>query len=85
MKQLFKSLVVTCIALMMTLSIFSVAAAENMISKEENSVVSEIMEESDSKAYELVWKYKKENGHYYKRRWNKTMNEWYDPAWILVY
>ena len=39
----------------------------------------------DTRAYQLVWKYKKEGGHYYKRRWNATLGQWYDPDWILVY
>ena len=32
----------------------------------------------------IVWKFKSQNGHLYKRRFNQTRGVWYDPAWILV-
>lgn len=35
-------------------------------------------------ADELVWKYQTIGGVEYKRRWNKTKECWYDPAWIPV-
>lgn len=84
MKQLIKVLIALGMATIMACSIVPVAAAEEAISVE-SKVISVITESDGSKAYELAWKYKKENGHYYKRRWNLTLNAWYDPAWILVY
>lgn len=69
----------------MTCALISVAAAEETTSEEDSTVISASLDDDGSKAYTLVWKYKEGNGHLYKRRWNKTLNCWYDPAWILVY
>ena len=82
MKKVFKVMTALCLALIMSCAIVPVAA-EKVVSEEDSKIVL-ITEDNDTKAYELVWKYKKENGHLYKRRWNKTLNAWYDPAWILV-
>ena len=84
MKQLFKSFAAICVAIVMALSLVTIAGAEETTPEEGASTVS-ISDNDGSKAYQLVWKYKKENGHYYKRRWNNTLNIWYDPDWILVY
>lgn len=84
MKQLFKSFAALCVALVMAFSIITVAGAEETTPEEETSTVA-ISENDGSKAYQLVWKYKRSSTHLYKRRWNNTLNEWYDPDWILVY
>ena len=85
MKQLFKTLIALCMVMMMTFAVTTAVSAEEASSNEGEQVYSISIYDDGSKAYELVWKFKSENGHMYKRRWNKTMNEWYDPAWILVY
>ena len=83
MKQLFKALASFCVAAVMAFSIITVAGAEEIIPGAETSTVY-FSDDDGSKAYQLVWKYKYQNGHYYKRRWNKTLGAWYDPDWILV-
>ena len=85
MKHFVKTLVVFCMAAMMAFAVITAASAEDTSSEESKPAYSTSIDDNGSKAYELVWKYKSENGHMYKRRWNKTMNVWYDPAWILVY
>jgi len=85
MKRLFKSLLVLVMAAIMSVAMVSVAAAEEVAPEVDSTGITTSLEEDGSKAYELVWKYKSENGHLYKRRWNYTLNCWYDPAWILVY
>lgn len=84
MKQLFKTMLALIVAAIMSFSMISVAAAEKVTAEEDSTGVTVTLEEDGSKAYTLVWKYKYENGHLYKRRWNETLNCWYDPAWILV-
>lgn len=84
MKQLFKSLAALCVAIVMAFSIITVAGAEETTSEAGTSTVT-ISDDDGTRAYQLVWKYKRENGHVYRRRWNKTLNIWYDPEWILVY
>lgn len=32
----------------------------------------------------IVVKYRVNNGHLEKRRWNQTKGVWVDPAWIIV-
>lgn len=83
MKAFFKSFAALCVAIVMAFSIVTVAGAEETIPEEGTSTVS-FSDDDGSKAYQLVWKYKYQNGHYYKRRWNKTLGQWYDPSWILV-
>ena len=84
MKHVFKAILALMMAAIISFSMISVATAE--VSTEDNSKGITVSYEDDgSKAYELVWKFKSENGHMYKRRWNETLNCWYDPAWILVY
>ena len=72
-------------AAMMFFAMISVSAAEEATPEKDSTGITISLEDDGSKAYELVWKYKSENGHLYRRRWNKTLNKWYDPAWILVY
>lgn len=70
----------------MAISSLAVTAAEVETSSDSKDTTVVIYEDGDStRAYELVWKYKSENGHMWKRRWNMTLGGWYDPAWILVY
>ena len=78
-------MVALVMAAIMSFAMISVAAAEEVAPEEESTGISTILDDDGSKAYTLVWKYKSENGHMYKRRWNATLNCWYDPAWILVY
>ena len=85
MKQLFKTTLALVMAAIMSVAMISVAAAEEASPEENSTGITTSFEDDGSKAYELVWKYKEENGHLYRRRWNKTLNCWYDPAWILVY
>lgn len=71
----------------MAVSSLVVTAAEtnDSQSSEETVIIVNIQDEDGStRAYELVWKYKYEYGHKYKRRWNATFGVWYDPYWILV-
>lgn len=84
MKQLFKTTLALVMAAIMSFAMISVAAAEEVTPETDTSGVTTAFEDDGSRAYELVWKFKRENGHLYKRRWNETLNCWYDPAWILV-
>lgn len=85
MKQVFKAMLALVMAAIMSFAMVSVAAAEAVTPKEESTGITTSLDDDGSKAYELVWKFKEQNGHLWKRRWNKTLNKWYDPAWILVY
>lgn len=83
MKHLLKRMLALCFAVIMTCAVIPAATAQEVRSTE-TTVTSISTQDDGSKAYDLVWKYKYEGGHYYKRRWNATLNKWYDPAWILV-
>ena len=72
-------------AAIMSFAMISVAAAEEVEPDPDTTGITTFHEDDGSKAYTLVWKFKSENGHMYKRRWNATLGTWYDPAWILVY
>lgn len=85
MKQLFKVSIALIMAAIMSCTVISVAAAEETAGEDDFTGFSTSIEDDGSKAYTLVWKYKSENGHMYKRRWNETLGTWYDPKWILVY
>ena len=84
MKQLIKTTMALVMAAIMSFAMISVAAAEEVTPQADTSGVTASFEDDGSRDYTLVWKYKRENGHVYKRRWNATLNKWYDPAWILV-
>ena len=83
MKHLYKSILALCAAVIMICTAIPAAAQEAV--PEENTVTFISEQDDGGKAYDLVWKYKEEGGHLYKRRWNNTTGMWYDPAWILVY
>lgn len=84
MKQLIKLMLAIVMAATMSFATVSVAAADVRAPADEISGITTSLDDDGSKAYTLVWKYKTHNGHVYKRRWNETLNCWYDPAWILV-
>lgn len=83
--KVVKSILVILLALIMVCSSLILVAAETTSSHNESTTTVTISDENGPREYVLVWKYKYENGHYYKRRWNQTLGEWYDPYWILVY
>jgi hypothetical protein len=87
MSKVIKTASVFILALIMAVSSLVVTAAEeNTKSANDGTIIIVTVEDDDgsTRAYELVWKYKKEYGHTYKRRWNRTLGGWYDPYWILV-
>lgn len=70
----------------MSISSLVVSSAEEITQTGDDAVESIVTDEDDNtRAYELVWKFKSSGGHLYKRRWNATLGGWYDPDWILVY
>ena len=74
-----------CIASIMMISSVTFVSADAVSETTKSSITTTtISSNDDTRAYQLVWKYKKEGGHYYKRRWNATLGIWYDPEWILV-
>ena len=85
MKQLFRAIVALVMAAIMSCATVVVAAAEDATPEEDSTGITVSLEDNGSKAYTLVWRYKESNGHMYRRRWNLTLNCWYDPEWILVY
>lgn len=87
MKKAFKAIITLSIAAMMLLSSVAIVTAEEVTEPEDEIVITaaEDGDSDSSRAYQLVWKYKVENGHLYKRRWNATLGIWYDANWILVY
>lgn len=86
MKKVFKAIIISSLAAMMLFSSVAIASAEEVNEPEEEIVIVEAQggDPDSPMAYQLVWKYKAEGGHMYKRRWNRTLGIWYDPAWILV-
>ena len=82
--KLVKAFLVLIMAGIMSVTMITVAGAEEVTTESETTMITVVTDNDGSRAYELVWKYKRENGHVYKRRWNATLNCWYDPAWILV-
>ena len=74
-----------CLAVIMAFSVVAIATAVENTTDAATTKITITTNDEGTKAYTLVWKYKSENGHMYKRRWNETLNKWYDPAWILVY
>ena len=83
MKHHFKRMLAICFATIMACAVIPAASAQEA-EPEEVAVTSISAQDDDVRAYDLVWKYKYEGGHLYKRRWNNTLYKWYDPAWILV-
>ena len=84
MRKLFKSILVLLLAFTMVLTSLIVVAAETSGNSGEYDTTY-ITIGDGTRAYQLVWKFKSEFGHMYKRRWNATLGGWYDPDWILVY
>ena len=84
MKQFIKSALIITLALVMMVSSLIVVAAEGSSSSDDGKSITVSTEGDAPRAYELIWKYKYHDGHLYKRRWNATLNCWYDPEWILV-
>ena len=78
------ALVLVLAVLFSTMLITSAEAVEPRTDAEDEASVVTV-EEDGGRAYQLVWKYATFDGHLWKRRWNATLGEWYDPEWILVY
>ena len=86
MKKVVKLVSILTLAIMITVSSFVFASAEeNAPSDDEVIIITVTDDDNQTRAYELRWKYKEQDGHLWKRRWNATLGCWYDPAWILVY
>lgn len=86
MKELIKSFFIIALAVIMAVSSLIIVAAEEVVATSDSETEVVITDDNDStRAYELVWKYKIQDDHLWKRRWNATLGAWYDPAWILVY
>jgi len=86
MSKVIKTASVFILALIMALTSLVVTAAEVETSSDNKDTVIATYEDGDStRAYELVWKYKRSETHLWRRRWNMTLGAWYDPDWILVY
>ena len=85
MKHIINTIGAVLLILTMALSSVIVTSAETVEEKENTSVVTIEETKEESRAYELVWKFKEEYNHLWKRRWNRTLGGWYDPDWILVY
>ena len=85
MKKIIKGFIVLCLSLVMAVSSVVAVAAEEAVDTSKDESIITVASEDGSKAYQLVWKYKKSSEHLYKRRWNATLGAWYDPDWILVY
>lgn len=83
MKKTFRAFLTVVLALVVISSTFIVVSAETALSSGDDGTVVTVTDDG-GRAYELVWKYKAQDGHMWKRRWNMTTGEWYDPAWILV-
>lgn len=86
MKKVFKAIVISSLAAMMLFSSVAFASAEEVTEPEEEIVIVNAQggDPDSPMAYQLVWKFKEQDGHLWKRRWNATLGAWYDPAWILV-
>ena len=83
MKRLYKLMLAFCMTAIIASAMLPAAAAQE--TSVESTATSVSIKDGGEKAYDLVWKYKESGGHLYKRRWNRTLDMWYDPAWILVY
>lgn len=72
------------LALIMVCSSLVIVSAQTTSDEEGTTVVTITDANGGTREYEIGWKYKESNGHLYKRRWNYTLGEWYDPYWIFV-
>lgn len=84
MKKTLRAFLIVILALVVVSSTFLIAYAETTSPSCDDGTVITVTDDG-GRAYELVWRYKTQDGHMWKRRWNRTLGEWYDPAWILVY
>lgn len=84
MKKILCSFLIVALTLVVISSTFIIANAETTATTGDDGTVITVID-NGGRAYELVWKFKSQDGHMWKRRWNMTTGEWYDPAWILVY
>ncbi len=84
MKKTFRAFLIVVLALVVVSSTFIIACAETTAAAGDDGTVITVTD-GGGRAYELVWRFKSQDGHMWKRRWNMTLGEWYDPAWILVY
>lgn len=84
MKIFLRAFLILVLALVIISSTFIVSFAETTETTDDDGIVITVTDDG-GRAYELVWRYKVQNDHLWRRRWNMTLGEWYDPAWILVY
>lgn len=84
MKKTLRAFLIIVLALVIVSSTFIFAYAETVPNPDGDGTVITVID-GGGRAYQLVWKFKSQDGHMWKRRWNATLGEWYDPAWILVY
>lgn len=82
--KLVKSTLIVMLALIMVCSSLVIVSAQTISDEEATTVVTITDVNGGTREYEIGWKYKTENGHLYKRRWNYTLGVWYDPYWIFV-
>lgn len=85
MKKTVKSVLIAVLAIVVIVSSLIVVAAEEVKTSEDETEIVTIEDGDGTRAYELIWKYKEQDGHLWRRRWNMTLGDWYDPDWILVY
>lgn len=87
MAKALKAIVALALVLIIMFTTLAVVAAEVTSPSNDEAPVSitQNTEPDLSRAYQLIWRYKTDGTHLWKRRWNATLGEWYDPAWILVY
>lgn len=87
MKKAFKVIVTLSLATMMLFSSVAIATAEEVTEPEDEIVIVNAQggDPDSPMAYQLVWRYKSDGTHLWKRRWNATLGQWYDSSWILVY
>ena len=86
MKKIIRAVLIVVIAIFMCVSSLIIVSAEDTVPQEESTKITVAFENEDGgREYELVWKFKFNDTHLWKRRWNATLGMWYDPEWILVY
>ena len=85
--KIIKTLAAFLLVLTVAVSAITIiAAAETSASQDESSTVVIFTDVNGStREYQLEWRYYETSEHLYKRRWNCTLGEWYDPKWILVW